>query len=1000
MKQALTITRKELRGYFGSPMALIFIGVFLAVTLFSFFWIDTFFARGIADVRPLFSWMPLLMIFLVAALTMRQWSEEQRSGTLEILLTLPVSTVQLVVGKFLAVLALVALSLGLTIFLPLTVELLGNLDWGPVVGGYLAALLLAGAYAAIGLFVSSRTDNQIVALISTVVVCFLLYIVGSADVTDFFGSQVGDILRAIGVGSRFESIQRGVIDLRDLAYYLSITGVFLTLNVLALKAKGWGPGAPLFDLWQVRGQTNGNGNGEQASDAAPLKRKAFLLRRAVSVTSLLLIINLIVVNVWAYPLRGLRVDITQYHEYTLSNTTRTLLQNLQEPLLIRGYFSEKTHPLLAPLVPTVRDMLKEYEVAGQGKVTVEIIDPATDPDKEAEANQVYGISPTPFQISGRYEASVINSYFDILIQYGDQSATLSFRDLIAIESKRDGSFDVRLENLEYDLTSNLKKVVYGFQNIDAILATFAEPVKLTVYVSPGTLPEQLSEVPATIEKVAQDIAGKSDGKFVYTIVDPTAADSPITPQKLYEQYGVQPYAVALFSDDYYYLHLILQIGDKVQAVYPSGELSEQDIRSAIESTLKRSSTGFLQVVGLWTPPATPTQDMFGQVQQPLSSWEKVRTALQQEYEVRDVDLSTGQVPSDISVLFVVGPESMDDKMLFAVDQYLMRGGAVILAAANYVITTDQMSGNLAVRPTVQNVQPLLAHYGITVENSLVLDPQNEPFPVPVMRQVGGFQVQEIQSLDYPFFVDVRSDGMASGNPIVSNLAAVTLNWVSPITVDETKNAGREVTVLLKSTEKSWNSSDGNVSPDMQLYPEYGFPVGAEQKTQTLAVAVQGVFESYFKGKVSPFEAGTGPQMAEDVATPEPTPQAVTGVIEESPESARLVVVGSAEFVDDIVFEISSMLSEESALNSLKLVQNAVAWATEDLDLLNIRARDVKSRILTPLTEREQSFWEYLNYGLALAALLVIAGVSNISRRNEEPLDLLPPQQEERVDSRR
>jgi ABC-2 type transport system permease protein len=135
MKQTLAITRKELNGYFGSPMALIFIGVFLAATLFTFFWLDTFFARGIADVRSLFRWMPLLLIFLVAALTMRQWSYEAQSGTLEILLTLPVSRLQLVMGKFLAVLALVALALLLTVSLPITVSMLGNLDWGPVIGG-------------------------------------------------------------------------------------------------------------------------------------------------------------------------------------------------------------------------------------------------------------------------------------------------------------------------------------------------------------------------------------------------------------------------------------------------------------------------------------------------------------------------------------------------------------------------------------------------------------------------------------------------------------------------------------------------------------------------------------------------------------------------------------------------------------------------------------------------------------------------------------------------
>ena len=239
MKQVLAITRKELTGYFGSPMALIFIGAFLAAALFSFFWVATSFARGIAAVRPLFRWMPVLMILLVAALTMRQWSEEQRSGTLEVLLTLPVSPIQLVAGKFLAVLVLVVVSLALTLFLPITVSLLGNLDWGPVIGGYLAAILLAAAYAAIGLFVSSRTDNQIVALISTVLLCGLFYLVGSSGLTDFAGNVLGEVLRAIAVGSRFESIQRGVVDLRDLIYYVSVIFFMLfATGVIIQNRKG------------------------------------------------------------------------------------------------------------------------------------------------------------------------------------------------------------------------------------------------------------------------------------------------------------------------------------------------------------------------------------------------------------------------------------------------------------------------------------------------------------------------------------------------------------------------------------------------------------------------------------------------------------------------------------------------------------------------------------------------------------------------------------------
>ena len=366
MKQTLSITRKELSAYFGSPMALIFVGVFLAATLFAFFWVDTFFARGIADVRPLFRWMPILLIFLVAALTMRQWSEEQRSGTLEVLLTLPASKVQLVLGKFLAVMALVALALALTTFLPITTAVLGNLDWGPVIGGYLAALLLAAAYTAIGLFVSSRTDNQIVALIVTVLICGLFYLVGARGITDFAGRGLGTVLRALGSGSRFESIQRGVIDLRDLVYYLALAAIFLTLNVLSLDAKRWG-----------RGQITNR------------------YRRGVVLTSALLVVNMLALNVWLYPLAGLRVDLTAQGTYSLSKTTRDLVQGLAEPLTIRAYVSQKTHPLLAPLIPQVEDLLREYEIAGRGKVIAEVVDPAADPDKELEANQTYGIQPIP-----------------------------------------------------------------------------------------------------------------------------------------------------------------------------------------------------------------------------------------------------------------------------------------------------------------------------------------------------------------------------------------------------------------------------------------------------------------------------------------------------------------------------------------------------------------------------------------------------------------------------
>jgi ABC-2 type transport system permease protein len=958
MKQTLAITRKELVGYFNSPMALIFIGVFLAATLFSFFWVDAFFSRGIADVRPMFRWMPILLIFLVAALTMRQWSEEERSGTLEMLLTMPIHPARLVLGKFLGVMTLVAVALVPTLFLPITVSLLGNLDWGPVLGGYLAALLLASAYTAIGLFVSSRTDNQIVALILTVLVSGLLYLIGTRGVTAFVGDNLAEILRAVGAGSRFESIERGVIDLRDLIYYLSLTIFFLALNVLSLESKRWSRGA------QTRSQ-----------------------RRQLVLTVVLIGLNLLMLNVWLFPLIGARVDLTQQQQFTLSPITRELVSNLPEPLLVRGYFSEKTHPLLAPLVPRIRDTLQEYQIASNGQLVLELVDPLQDPEKEAEANQTYGIQPTPLQAADRYGASIINAYFDLLIRYGDQNAVLNFRDLIEIQGHPDGQVDVKLRNLEYDLTRSIKKAVFGFQSIDSVLAALEEPVSLTLYVTPTTLPEWLVEAPVTIEQVATDIAAGANGKFTFQTIDLDDPNSPVSRQVMTEQYGLQPIAISPFSDQSYYLHMVLQTGDQAQLLFPSGELSEAEIRTTIESALKRVSSGFLKVVALWTPADTPTPDAFGQPQPSLKQYQVIADQLRQDYTVRNVDLSTGAVPPGVDVLVVIAPQNMSDLERYAIDQFLMRGGSVVVAAGNYVLSPDQFTGSLGIQPIEAGLSDMLASYGLVVQPGLVLDPQNEPFPVQVTRDLGGLQIQEIQAMNYPFFVDVRPDGMDPDSPILASLPAVTMNWTSPVIADEELNADRDVRTLLRSSPVSWLRTDSNIQPDLDTYPDLGFPVEGVQQAYPLAVSVQGVFESYFKDKPSPLEE---PDTSADSPVSEVALSSGNiGTIERSPDTARLVVIGSAEFLNDVVFDISSTLTVDRYLNSLQFMQNSVDWSVEDLDLLSIRSQGTASRVLVPLTEQDRTFWEGANYVLALAALVFIAIVWRTRKQNEEPMALLP-----------
>ncbi|MFN3705182.1 MAG: Gldg family protein [Thermoflexales bacterium] len=959
-KTILAITRKEWNNYFSSPQALIFIGVFLAASLLVFFWVETFFARGVAEMRPLFRWMPLLLIFLVAALTMRQWSEEQRSGSLEMLLTLPVPAWQLVAGKFLAVMGLVALALALTLPLTFSVALLGNLDWGPVIGGYVAALLMASAYAAIGLFVSSRTDNQIVALILTALVGGAFYVIGSPLVLDFVSGNVADLFRALGTSSRFASIERGVIDLRDLAYYLTLALIFLTLNAWSLDRKRWSTGPRSADY-----------------------------RRAANLTGALVALNLVVVNVWMGPLQMLRTDLTAQREFSLSNATLNLLGQLQEPLLIRAYISEKTHPLLAPLTPRVRDLLQEYQIAGRGRVTAEVVDPITDPNLEAEAARTYGIQPTPVQVAGRYEASIINTYFDILVRYGDQNAVLNFRDLIEVEQRRDGTVDVRLRNLEYDLTRSIKRVTSGFRGIESAFAALQQPARLTILVTRQTLPEPLKDVPALIEKVAQELQQKSNGKFAYQVVDPDQPNVTFTRQALVERFGLRPTPVSLFSLESFYLNMLLEIDGKTQLVYPEGEFTESSVRTALESALKRNVGGFLNIIGLWTPPQQP--DMFG-MQNP-NRWRLIREQLSREYTVRDVDLSSGRVPPDVNALIVLRPRDLDEKARYAVDQFLMQGGTVVVAGGRYALNLS--FGSLMLEPVQSGLDALLEHYGVKVGDGLVMDPQNEPFPVEVNRDIGGLIVREIQAVNYPFFVDVRATGMDRTNPIVARLPAVTMSYVSPIEVDIQKNANRKVTTLLRSTDQSWVRTDARAEPDFRLYPDFGFPVEGERKSRTLAVAIQGSFESFFKGKPSPLQATPSPVPTPEAGvTPEPTPtpapvQPLIATIEQSPDTARLVVIGSADFLNDALLELSARLGQQRYLNNLQFMQNVADWGVEELDLLDIRTRGTVARALRPLTESERRTWEIVNYAIVLIALVAISVVWQLRQRAEPPMELAP-----------
>ena len=241
MNVYLAIVKRELKSYFSTPIALIFLTVFLVLNGFFTFKLGRFYDQGQADLRSFFVWHPWLYLFIVPAISMRLWSEERRSGTIEMLLTLPISLSEAMLGKFTAAWAFLALSLFLTFPIVMTVSYLGDPDLGVILAGYFGSLLMAGAFLAIGCCVSAFTSNQVISFVVSTAICLLLILLGFDPVIDMlvsvFPEAFANQLINLSFPYHFEAIQRGVLDLTDVIYFTSIILFALYAGVIIIDRK-------------------------------------------------------------------------------------------------------------------------------------------------------------------------------------------------------------------------------------------------------------------------------------------------------------------------------------------------------------------------------------------------------------------------------------------------------------------------------------------------------------------------------------------------------------------------------------------------------------------------------------------------------------------------------------------------------------------------------------------------------------------------------------------
>ncbi|MFK8049074.1 MAG: Gldg family protein [Halioglobus sp.] len=931
------VAQKELRLFFSSPVAWLLLAGFSASCLFIFFWVETFFARNVADVRPLFEWMPILLIFLTAALTMRMWSEERRNGTLEHITTQPQGLWRFALGKFLACFVLLLVALLCTFSMPLTVALNGDLDWGPVFGGYLATVLLGAAYLSIGLWVSSRTHNPIVSLIGTVLLCSVLYFIGTSLWVDFFSERTAEILRSIGSGARFDSVSRGVLDARDLVYYLTLTLVFLSLNVYELEKERWAQAAttPRHRRWHI--------------------------------ATFLIVANAVVANIWIGKIESARVDLTQGNLYSITQPSLEILEQLEEPLLIRGYFSAKTHPLLSPLAPQLQDLISEYAAAAKGEVYVEFIDPAEDPELEKEANKYFGINATPFQVSDRHQSALVNSYFNVLVQYGDEFETLGFADLIEVKATGNARPEVLLRNPEFDITRAVKRVLQRFQASGDLFEGIDSQIELIAYVSnEQALPKRLVDYKKAIELQLKNIAQHSSGKFSIRFIEPEARDGMVARQ-IRDEWGFKPMVAALTDDQEFYFYLTL--ADRHQVVQlPTENFDPSKFPAMLDAGLKRFAKGFTRTVALATPQLDKQAAKFSLG---APSYANLENAITKNYSIRNEDLSDGMVTSQADILVVVGPKQLQEKEIFAIDQYLMRGGTLVLATSPY--SAEITGGDIRMLNWDSGLDQWLDHQGIAIEKALVLDEQNASFPLPVIRESGGEEFTEMKVVDYPFFVDIRPGGLATDHPITRDLPQLTMAWPSPLKV--ARNPSRRVTTLLRSSPESWATKSTDVTPRHNAVGKGSFEPIGPKKPQTLGIAIQGRFDSWFTDRVDPM-------LSSDtlIETPVSPGSRIRSVIDRSPESSRIVVFASNDFLDDQILSAVAAAAGTKYLSPLELLVNTLDWSLQDNSLLEIRSRGQFNRTLAPMKRKQQRTVEYANYGAVAILLLLLAVIHFLRKR--------------------
>ena len=406
MNAVRAVARRELRALFDQPTAYILLVVFVGVNDFLCFrQIETF---GAASLRPMLDLLPWLLLFLVPAVTMRALAEDTRSGIIEVVLAQPITELELLLGKYLGQVCFLWIALAATLPIPLGLALGARMEVGVLFAQYLGSAFLVAGLAGVGIWSSSITRNQVTAFIVGVLVMFVLVLVGLDPLLVGLPPALGNAAASLGVLPHFAQIGRGLIDLRDVIYFVTLAGVFLALACLGLARRKLAP------------------RGEE-------------LRR-LRLGTTLLVAALVVLNLFGRHIGG-RLDLSPGRQYTLSPATRDILHQLPDLVTIKLFASSTLPPEVAFLKRDVDDLLGDYRSAGRGKVRLVELDPTHDSAAAREA-EALDIPPVQFNVVGQGSLQVKEGYLGVAVEFANANRTIPFLR--------------KADDLEYRLTSFIR----------------------------------------------------------------------------------------------------------------------------------------------------------------------------------------------------------------------------------------------------------------------------------------------------------------------------------------------------------------------------------------------------------------------------------------------------------------------------------------------------------------------------------------------------------------